>query len=114
MFPDGFYAASSTSSLEVVFWSWQLLTQALVGGVPGGPGPGSVLVEGVTSLAVVPRCVMLADTEQPPLLALGALAGVAVALTPEGGRDADGKGRFPRTRVFSVYFSGVNLALERR
>lgn len=92
MFPDGFYAASSTSSLEVVSWWWQLLTQALVGGVPGGPGPGPVLVEGVTSLAVVPRCMMLADAEQPPLLALGALAGVAVTLAPEGGRDADGKG----------------------
>lgn len=57
---------------------------------------------------------MLADAEQPPLLALGALAGVAVALTPEGGRDVDGKGRFPRTRAFSVYFSGVNLALDCR
>ena len=61
----------------------RLLTQTLVGGVPGGPGPGSVLVEGVTSLAVVSRRVMLAGADQAPLFALDALAGVTVALTPE-------------------------------
>lgn len=91
MFPDGFYAESSTSSPEVVFWSWQLLTQALVGGVPGGPGPGSVLVEGVASLAIIPCCMVLAHAEQPPLLHLRALAGVAVAFTSEGGREGNGK-----------------------
>lgn len=69
-------------------WAWQQaprrpLTQALVGGVPGGPGPGSVLVERVTPLAVVSRCVVLADAEQPAPLAHGAVAGVAVTLTPK-------------------------------
>lgn len=65
----------------------QILTQALVGGLPGGPGPGSVLVKRVTSLAVGPRCMVLADAEQPPLLPLRALTGMAIALAPEGGRD---------------------------
>lgn len=98
----------------------RILTQALVGGVPVGPGPGSVLVKRVTSLAVVPHCMVLADTEQPPLLPLRALAGVAVALTPEGDRDGYEKEplqtgyrsqRVKRCRFF-FHFSGVNHALD--
>jgi len=72
--------------------SWQhprikLLTQTLVGRVPSGPGPGSVLVKGVTSLAVGSHCVMLAGTDQATLFPFNALAGMTVTLTSKGNMD---------------------------
>lgn len=62
-----------------------VLTQTLVGRVPRGPGPRPVLVESLTPLAVLPCRVVLADARQSPVLALRTLAGVAVALAPDGG-----------------------------
>lgn len=64
------------------------LTQTFVGGVPGRPGPGSILVKGVTSLAVISHRVMLADADQAAVLPLDALAGVAVTLASEGREDS--------------------------
>lgn len=61
-----------------------LLTQTLIGGVPSGPGPGSILVKGVTSLAVISHCVMLAGTDQATMFPLSALAGMTITLTSEG------------------------------
>lgn len=68
--------------------SWQhpeimLLTQTLVGGVSGGPGPGSVLVKGVTFLAVSSHGVMLAGTNQVTTFPLNALTGMTVTLAPK-------------------------------
>lgn len=65
----------------------KLLTQTLIGGVPSGPGPGSVLVKGVTSLAVSSHCVMLAGADQVTKFPLNAFAGVTVTLTSEGNID---------------------------
>lgn len=99
----GFYGCSGSLSLSLVvgaaLWvlsvdctqadSWQrrrsrILTQALVGRVPGGPGPGSVLVKRVTFLAVVPRCVMLAGADQATVFPLDTVASVTVTLASVG------------------------------
>lgn len=66
----------------------KLLTQTLIGRVPSGPGPGSILVKGVTSLAVGSHCVMLAGADQVTMFSLSALAGMAVTLTSEGNIDS--------------------------
>lgn len=65
----------------------RLLTQTLVGGVPSGPGPGSVLVKGVTFVAVISHCVMLAGADQAAAFPLDTLASVTVTLASvwEGG-----------------------------
>ena len=68
-----------------------LLTQTLMGCLPGGPGPWPVLVEGVALLAVRPHRVVLADAGQHPALVLDTFAGVAVALTPEDRETGDGR-----------------------
>lgn len=78
-FPDGCTQQVHDSTPRI-----KLLTQTLVGGIPSGPGPRSVLVKGVTSLAVGSLCVMLAVTHQATLFTLNTLAGMAVALTSKG------------------------------
>lgn len=65
----------------------QLLTQTFVGRIPSGPGPGSVLVKGVTSLAVGSRGVMLAGTDQATVFPFNTLTGVTVTLTSKGNID---------------------------
>lgn len=65
----------------------QLLTQTFIGRIPSGPGPGSVLVKWVTSLAVGSHCVMLAGTDQATMFPFNTLTGVTVTLTSEGNID---------------------------
>lgn len=87
--------------------SWQhpeimLLTQTLVGGISGGPGPGSVLVKGVTFLAVSSRGVMLAGTDQATMFPLNALAGMTVTLASKWNKDMMLGKMCARTDFFSA------------
>ncbi len=97
---DGFYGTSDNLRLSLEFNIGpvdfaagcvrprsRLLTQTLVGGVPSGPGPGSIPVKRVTSLAVISDCVMLTGADQATMFPLTALAGVTVTLTSEGNTD---------------------------